>query len=94
LAGEEIMVDEDAISNEGALLYYASVNERNGKVFTTTSRSVGVVGIADSIEQAEKVAEKALGHISGRIHVRHDIAKKAMLDAKVARMQNIRSGSV
>lgn len=94
LAGEEIVVDENAISNEGALLYYASVNEKNGRVFTTTSRSVGVVGIADSIEQAEKIAEKALGHISGRIHVRHDIAKKAMLDAKVARMQNIRSGSV
>jgi phosphoribosylamine--glycine ligase len=94
LAGEEIKVDEEAISNEGALLYYASVNEKNGRVFTTTSRSVGVVGIADSIEQAEKIAEKALGHISGRIHVRHDIAKKAMLDAKVARMQNIRSGSV
>jgi phosphoribosylamine--glycine ligase len=94
LAGEEIKVDEKAISNEGALLYYASVNEKNGRVFTTTSRSVGVVGIADSIEQADKIAEKALTHISGRIHVRHDIAKKTMLDAKVARMQNIRSGRV
>ena len=52
------------------------------------------MGIADSIEQAEKIAEKALGHISGRIHVRHDIAKKAMLDAKVARMLKIRSGNV
>ncbi|MBU0685812.1 MAG: phosphoribosylamine--glycine ligase [Thermoplasmatota archaeon] len=94
LAGEEIKVDENAIANEGALLYYASVNEKDGKIFTTTSRSVGVVGIADSIEQADQIAEKALGHISGRIHVRHDIAKKAMLDAKVARMQNIRSGRV
>jgi phosphoribosylamine--glycine ligase len=94
LVGEEIKVDEKAIANEGALIYYASVNEKNGRVFTTTSRSVGVVGIADSIEQAENIAEKALGHVSGRIHVRHDIAKKAMLDAKVARMQNIRSGRV
>jgi phosphoribosylamine--glycine ligase len=94
LAGEEIKVDENAISREGALLYYASVNEKDGRVFTTSSRSVGVVGIDHSIEQAESIAERALSHISGKIHVRHDIAKKAMIDAKIARMQMIRSGSV
>ncbi len=92
LAGEEIKVDENAISNEGALLYYASVNEKDGRIFTTTSRSVGIVGVADSIELAEKIAEKALEHVGGRIHVRHDIAKKAMLEAKVARMKMIRGG--
>ncbi len=92
LAGAEIAVDEQAIKGEGALLYYANVNEKDGKVYTTTSRSVGVVGLAAEIEEAEKIAEKAIGHVSGRIHVRHDIAKKAMLDAKVARMERIRGG--
>src|SRR4030042_844966 len=91
-AGEEIMVDERAIANTGALLYYASVNEKDGKVYTTTSRSVGLVGIADAIEDAEMIAENALKHVRGRIHVRHDIAKKAILDAKVARMDHIRGG--
>lgn len=90
LSGEEIKVDEAAIAKEGALLFYASVNEKDGKVFTTTSRSVGVVGIADTIEDAEKKAENALKHISGRIHVRHDIAKKEMLDARVRHMDSIR----
>ena len=90
LANEEIKVDEKAISDEGATLYYASVNERDGKVFTTTSRSVGVVGISDEIADAEQTVERALKHISGRIHVRHDIAKKEMLDAKVARMNRVR----
>lgn len=93
LAGEEIRVDEQAITDEGALLYYANVNEKGGKVYTTTSRSVGVVGVAGEIEEAERIAEKAIGHVSGRIHVRHDIAKKAMLEAKVARMERIRSGA-
>jgi len=92
LAGEEIMVDEKGVSNEGAILYYASVNEKEGKVFTTTSRSVGVVGISDTIDSAEQTVERALTHISGKIHVRHDIAKKDMLDAKVARMAKIREG--
>jgi len=90
LAGEQIEVDERAISAEGAILYYASVNERDGKVYTTTSRSVGIVGISDTIDDAEQTVERALRHISGRIHVRHDIAKKDMLDAKVARMKQVR----
>jgi phosphoribosylamine--glycine ligase len=94
LAGEEIKVDEQAIAKEGALLYYASVNENDGRVYTTTSRSVGIVGIADSIEDSERMAESAIRHVSGRIHVRHDIAKKGMLDAKVRRMEDIRGGRI
>ncbi len=90
LSGAELMVDEKAIEEEGALLYYANVNEKEGKIFTTSSRSVGIVGIAPSIDAAEAIAERGIGHVSGRIHVRHDIAKKAMLDAKVTRMDQIR----
>jgi len=94
LAGEEIKVDEHAIAAKGAILYYASVNERDGRVFTTTSRSVGIVGIADTIDDAEAISESAMGHVTGRIHARHDIAKRATLDAKVARMDRIRRGEL
>jgi len=90
LAGEEIRVDEAAIAKAGAVLYYANVNEKDGKIFTTTSRTAGIVGIADSIADAEKIAEDAVKHISGKIFIRHDIGKKDMLDAKVARMRKIR----
>jgi phosphoribosylamine--glycine ligase len=90
LAGEEIIVDEHAIEKEGALLYYANVNEQEGKVFTTTSRSVGIVGVSDEIAEAESIVERALTHVTGKIHVRHDIAKQQMLDAKVRRMARIR----
>ena len=90
LSGAEINVDETAIADEGAVLYYANVNERDGKIFTTSSRSVGIVGLAGSIEEAERIAENGIKHVSGRIHVRHDIAKKDMLDAKVQRMDRIR----
>ncbi len=92
LSGEEITVDENAISHEGAILYYANVNEKDGKIFTTSSRSVGIVGIAESIAEAETIAENGIKHVSGRIHVRHDIAKQQMLEKKVARMDGIRSG--
>ncbi len=92
IAGEEIKVDEEGIAREGALLYYANVNEKNGRVYTTSSRSVGIVGIADTVDEAERIAERAISHVTGRVHVRHDIAKKEMLEAKARRMDRIRRG--
>lgn len=90
LSGEEIRVDEKAIEAAGAILYYANVNEKGGKVFTTTSRSVGVVGLAGSIEEAERIAEHGVQHVTGKVFVRHDIGRKDILDRKVARMNKIR----
>ncbi|MCU0860590.1 MAG: phosphoribosylamine--glycine ligase, partial [Thermoplasmata archaeon] len=90
LADEEIKVDEKAIAAAGAILYYANVNEKGGKVYTTTSRAVGVVGVADDLEEAERVAEEGVRHVTGKVFVRHDIGKRTMLDAKVARMNAIR----
>ena len=90
LANQEIKVNEERIKREGALLYYASVNESNGKIYTTTSRSMAVVGIADNLYEAEEIAEKALKYIEGRVYSRHDIAKKEMIESKIAKMKELR----
>ncbi len=90
LANQEIKVNEERIKREGALLYYASVEEKDGRIYTTTSRSLAVVGIADTLYEAESIAEKALRHISGRIYMRHDIAKREMIERKIARMKELR----
>lgn len=92
MAGERIGIDEKAIASEGAVLYYANVNEKDGDLLTTTSRSAGVVGVADAIEEAERIAENALRHVSGRIAVRHDIGKKDIIDARVRHMREVRGG--
>ena len=92
MADRELTVDEKNVEKEGAELFYASVNERDGKIYTTTSRALGVVGIAHSIEEAEVIAEKGLRHVSGEIYVRHDIGKKDYIEKKVKRMKRIREG--
>ncbi len=66
------------------------MNKKNGKIYTTTSRALGVLGIADSIEEAEIIAEKGLKHISGEIYVRHDIGKKDYIEKKVRRIEELR----
>mgnify|MGYP006286494605 CR=1 FL=1 len=87
----ELKVDKEAIEAEGAQLFYASVDEREGKIYTTTSRSLAVVGYAGKLEDAETVSEKALNHIKGeKIHMRHDIGKKESIDRKLENMKKIR----
>ena len=88
--GIEIKVNPKRIEDEGALLYYASVDEEGGKIYTTTSRSLAVVGLGENLYEAEEIAERALNHVSGRIYMRHDIAKREMIKRKIERMRKLR----
>ncbi len=84
----EIKIDEPAIEREGAILYYAAVNEENGKIYTTTSRSVAVVGVAESLEEAERIAEAGISHIKGEhIYHRRDIGTKELIERKLKNME-------
>lgn len=92
-AGREIRVDEGSVAREGAQLFYASVNEENGRILTTASRSIGVVGAAGTIGEAEEICEKGLSHISGdAIYVRHDVGKRELIQKRIDHMKKIRSG--
>lgn len=90
VAGERLVVDEAGIAATGAHLYYASVNEGEGAVVTTTSRALAVVGIHHALEKAEHQAEEALQFVNGNAYVRHDIGTKAAIRRKVERMTRLR----
>jgi phosphoribosylamine--glycine ligase len=90
--GVPIVVDERAISSTGVKLYYASVNEDGGRVLTTTSRSLALVGIDDTIAGAERKCEAALAHVKGDVYVRHDIGTPDAIKRKLDRMAALRRG--
>jgi phosphoribosylamine--glycine ligase len=71
-------------------VYYASVNERDGKVYTTSSRSLAVVGIADTIADAETLSELGLSNVQGRFHCRHDIGKEHLIRKRIEHMDAVR----
>ncbi|MCK4443543.1 MAG: phosphoribosylamine--glycine ligase [Thermoplasmata archaeon] len=89
-SGEKVHLDEDSIRGSGAELYYASVNEEGGQIYTTTSRSLGIVGIATSITDAEHISEEGLKYVSGNVFMRHDIGKPESIKKKVEHMESIR----
>ncbi|MEA1985660.1 MAG: phosphoribosylamine--glycine ligase [Euryarchaeota archaeon] len=73
-----------------ALLFYSSVYEKDGKIYTTSSRSAAVVGIANSIEDAEQIAQDGLEGIIGDLHSRHDIGTHALIQKKIDHMKRVR----
>ncbi|MDR0334501.1 MAG: phosphoribosylamine--glycine ligase [Methanomassiliicoccaceae archaeon] len=92
-AGLPISVDEAGVKNSGAVAYFANVDIVDDKLVTGTSRSVGVVGIADGIEWAEGNCERALNYVKGdAIFVRHDIGKRELVQKRVDHMNKIRGG--
>jgi len=91
-SGLPISVDEKKIVESGSVLFYANVDVVDGKLVTGTSRSVGVVGIADTIEEAEANSEKALRYVKGdAITVRHDIGKRELVQKRVDHMKELRA---
>ena len=91
MSGYPITVDEPAIRSLGDLVFYASVNKKNHDIVTGTSRAVAVVGIADTIDSAEKQCEAGLSFIHGEhLFVRHDIGTRPLLERRSTHMQKIR----
>ena len=88
-AGAKVGIDADSAGD--ALLFYASVDAREDGVYTTTSRSFAVVGLADTITEAEAVAEDALERAGEEgLRVRHDIGTAELLQARIDHMQELR----
>ncbi|WP_338729209.1 phosphoribosylamine--glycine ligase [Haladaptatus sp. DJG-WS-42] len=88
-AGTKVEVDEESAGD--ALLYYASVDERDDGIYTTTSRSFALVGVADTIAEAEEIAEDALA-VAGEdgLHIRHDIGKADLVQRRIDHMEELR----
>ncbi len=89
--GDMLKVDEDLIRATGAKLFYASVEERGGHLYTTSSRSLAVVGISRDLGDAEAISEEALAFVSGSFYARRDIGKPEVVRRKVERMKALRA---
>ncbi|MDY7082707.1 MAG: phosphoribosylamine--glycine ligase, partial [Halobacteria archaeon] len=83
--GTEITLSEEEAGD--ALVFYASVDEKKGELYTTTSRSLAVVGVGDTIEEAEEIADDALSILGDGLRVRHDIGKPELVQKRIDHME-------
>ncbi|MFC7074175.1 phosphoribosylamine--glycine ligase [Halovenus rubra] len=101
-AGAKVTIDEETVANiakkhetdqsgSDAILFYASVDERDDGIYTTTSRSFAVVGVADTISAAEAIAEDALSAADeDGLRMRQDIGKEALVQRRIDHIEKLR----
>jgi phosphoribosylamine--glycine ligase len=87
-SGSRIEVDESSAGD--ALLFYASVDERDDGIYTTTSRALAVVGVADSIAEAESVASEAVAAAGDGLRYRSDIGTASVVQERIDHVAELR----
>lgn len=73
-----------------ARLYYASIDKREDVLYMSSSRAIGVVGIAENLSKAEEIAEKAASQVKGPVDHRPDIGTESLIEKRIRHMQQIR----
>ncbi len=89
-SNSEISVDERGIGEIGGSVYYASVNGENGKILTSSSRAIAVLGVGNSISEAEEIAENSMKFINGDLFHRRDIGTKELIEKRIRHMRELR----
>lgn len=73
----------------GAFLYMANIEERDGILYTQASRTLAFVGLGDTLESAEAIAETAASAVTGHVRHRKDIGTTALLEKRCAHMREL-----
>ena len=86
-------VDVSQIENPDGL-FYASVDFKGASLVEAGSRTIAVVGIADTISKAEIIAEKEVSSISGPLFHRNDIGTDKLIQKRINHMKEIKCESI
>lgn len=86
---KNVRIEIDDIPS-GVKVYYASINQKEDGLYLGGSRAVAMVGIADTLEEASKIADAGVQCVKGPVFYRRDIGTSALIDARVTMMRQIR----
>ncbi|MCP4647229.1 MAG: phosphoribosylamine--glycine ligase [bacterium] len=90
-ADQPISINKEGLWNTGTKLYFGSVYENDGKVYTTTSRTAALVAQAETLEDAEKAAEEATSFVTGPLWHRKDIGTKDLIKRRMEHVRRLKA---
>ena len=82
-------VDVSKVKNPD-LLFYASVDIKDGLLVESGSRTIATVGISNSIFSAEKIAEESISCVEGPLFHRTDIGSPLLIEKRKNNMDSLR----
>lgn len=76
-----------------ARIYLGDVSQSDdGSLLLGGSRTAGIVGIGDTIAEAESIAQKLCQQVTGPVRFRSDIGTQAMIDLRSDLIEQVRKG--
>jgi len=79
------------VGNVGkARLYYSSVDKKEDGLYLSSSRAIGIVGIAETLEEARNITSEGVKAIKGPVAYRADIGTDALMQKRIDHMKKIR----
>jgi phosphoribosylamine---glycine ligase len=90
-SGQILEVNESKITEQGGLVYYAAVNQKDDKIYTSASRALGLVGIGNNIAEAEEVCENVTKYVKGDVYHRRDVGTADLIHKRIEHMETIRN---
>jgi len=84
-----VKINKDKLDTIGAKFYYASVYRDGDNIYTTSSRAMGILGIANTLEEAEKIAENGIGCVEGKLFHRKDVGTSKLLQKRIDHMNSL-----
>lgn len=85
---QPVIANEKALS-QNARLFYGSVDMKDGQVVTTASRTIAVMGIAETLAAAEEIAEAATIQVVGPLRHRRDIGTVELIQKRIEHMNSL-----
>jgi len=73
-----------------ARLYYSSVDKKEDGLYLSSSRAIGIVGIAGTLDEARKIAEEGVHAVRGPVAYREDIGTDTLIQKRIDHMKKIR----
>ncbi len=81
----------ESLCDESTHWYWAACEQENDYAALTGSRSGAVVGIGDSLQVAERLAQRLAAKIEGEVRHRSDIGRPEIVQARIDHMTALRS---
>lgn len=83
------LIDISKVENHDQL-YFASVDIKEDSLIEAGSRTIAVVGIADTLQEAEAIAESEMMRIEGPLFHRKDIGTNQLINKRICHMKSLR----
>lgn len=79
--------------DENHKFYYASVQEKDGQLLLLGSRSIGVLGVGDTLSQAYERCESLIPFFKGPFFYRHDIGTPKLTEKRIQHIKSLTSSN-